>query len=78
MSNPLLTEDIGIHFIDMDTFIDEQVIHNEDGSYSIFLNARKSNAQQMLAYQHAIKHIMEDDFRKVSADKIELYAHKPE
>ena len=76
MSNPLLTEDIGVHFIDMDTAIDEQIVCNEDGSYSIFLNARKSNTQQMLAYQHAIRHIMDGDFEKASADQIERAANE--
>lgn len=71
MNNPLLTEDIGVHLIDMDTGIDEQVICNSDGSFTILINARLSCAHQMIAYQHAIMHIMNDDFSKENADTIE-------
>lgn len=71
LNNPLLTENIGVYFIDMDCCIDEQVISNSDGSYSIFINARLNYERQMLAYQHAIEHIMNDDFEKEYADEIE-------
>lgn len=55
----------------MPTCIEEQVIFNEDGSYSIFINARLNWERQMLAYQHAITHIMNGDFEKTDADEIE-------
>lgn len=71
MNNPLLTESIGVYFINMDTKFDEHVIFNEDGSFTIFLNARLNWERQMLAYQHAIKHIMNHDFEKDNADEIE-------
>lgn len=72
MSNPLLTEDIGVYFLNMDTAVEEEVHPNEDGSFTIFINARISNDRQMLAYQHALQHIMQDDFSKESADEIEM------
>lgn len=71
MNNPALTESIGVHFIDMASQVEEQVILNEDGSFSIFINARLNWERQMVAYQHAIRHIMEDDFNKNCADEIE-------
>ena len=71
MNNPLLTEDIGVYFLNMDTAVEEEVHPNEDGSFTIFINARISNDRQMLAYQHAIQHIMQDDFSKDCADEIE-------
>ncbi len=71
MNNPLLTEAIGVYFMDMDTAVDEQVIFNEDGSYSIFINSRLNWERQMIAYQHALVHIMNGDFDRQSADKIE-------
>ena len=61
MNNPLLTEAIGVYFLDMDTAVEEEVHPNEDGSFSIFINARISQARQMIAYQHALAHIMRDD-----------------
>lgn len=71
MNNPLLTEAIGVYFLDMDTLVEEQIVFNEDGSFSIFLNARLSWEWQMIAYQHAIKHIMNHDFHKELVDEIE-------
>lgn len=71
MNNPLLTEAIGVYFLDMDTAVEEEVHPDEDGSFSIFINARISQARQMIAYQHALAHIMQDDFSKSDADEIE-------
>ena len=71
MNNPLLTESIGVHFLDMDPAVEEEVHPNEDGSYTIIINSRISYERQMRAYQHAIKHIMNDDFNKGNADNIE-------
>lgn len=71
MNNPLLTEDIGVYLIDMDTAVREQVNYNEDGSFTIFINARLSCEQQMIAYQHALLHIVNNDFEKECADEIE-------
>lgn len=71
MNNPLLTEAIGVYFLYMDYLVEEQVIFNEDGSYSILINSRLNHERQMLAYQHALTHIMNDDFSKEYADDIE-------
>lgn len=71
LNNPLLTEAIGVYFLYMDYLVEEQVIFNEDGSYSIFINSRLNHERQMLAYQHALTHIMNDDFSKEYADDIE-------
>lgn len=76
MNNPLLTEAIGVHFLDMDSRIHEQVIYNEDGSFTILINSRIGNIAQMEAYQHAIAHIMNHDFDKPDADEIETLAHE--
>ncbi len=72
MNNPLLTEAIGVHFLDMDVKIEEQVICNCDGSFTIIINSRLNQERQMLAYQHALLHIANDDFNKKDADSIEL------
>jgi hypothetical protein len=66
-----LTEAIGVYFLNMDTAVEEEVHPNEDGSFTIFINARLSNDRQMLAYRHALEHIMNDDFGKYCADDIE-------
>lgn len=72
MNNPLLTEAIGVYFLDMDTAVEEEVHPNEDGSFTIFINARISHARQMLAYQHALEHIMRNDFSKTDTDVDEI------
>lgn len=71
MNNPLLTEAIGVYFLNMDTAVSEEVHFNEDGSFSIFINSRLNWERQMEAYQHALQHIMQEDFSKASADEIE-------
>jgi hypothetical protein len=55
----------------MDPAVEEHVTSNEDGSFSIFINARLCYERQLSAYQHALIHIMNDDFGKEEADEIE-------
>ena len=54
----------------MDTAVEEEVHPNEDGSFTIIINARISQARQMIADQHALAHIRRDDFSKTDADEI--------
>ena len=60
MNNPLLSEAIGVYYLGMDTAVEEQISFNSDGSFSIFINAKLNYERQMLAYQHAIQHIMQN------------------
>lgn len=71
LNNPLLTEAIGVYFMDMDTAIHEEIVFNEDDSFSIFINSKLNIETQMQAYQHALQHIMRNDFSKDCADDIE-------
>ena len=48
----------------------------EDGHYTIVLNSRISVEEQQCAYLHEIQHIINKDFAKNSANKIEFAAHK--
>ncbi len=75
MNNPLLTEAIGVYFINMDVGVHEQVVKNEDDSYTIFINAKLNRDSQMAAYHHALMHILNDDFNKTDVDSIEANAH---
>ena len=61
--------------MNMDVLIPEHIIKNNDGSYTIILNARLSHERQLEAYEHALKHIQNDDFEKNGADTIELNTH---
>ena len=68
-------EEINVQILNMDTKIPEQLIKNDDNSYTIFLNARLSQESRIKSYYHAMKHIFGNDFEKVDIDKIETDAH---
>ena len=63
---------INTRLIDMDVLVGEQVIKNNDDSYTILLNARLSHERQLECYRHALLHISKDDFEKDKADLIEI------
>ena len=53
---------INTRLLDMPVTVSEVVTVNEDGSHSIFLNARHNYEKQRESYLHALDHIMNDDF----------------
>lgn len=67
--------DINTRLIDMDVLVGEQVIKNNDDSYTILLNARLSHERQLECYKHALLHINNEDFEKDNADEIECKTH---
>lgn len=72
----MIDRDIIVKFIDFPVKGREAVTKNEDGTYTIFINARLSREMQIKAYAHALQHITEKDFEKENADEIEFYAHQ--
>lgn len=66
--------DYQIVLLDMST--NEAVTVNEDGSYTIFINARLNREQQIKSYYHAMKHITGKDFEKENVQEIEVLAHE--
>lgn len=68
-------DNINIIFMDMEIGITEQVVHNFDDSYTVFLNTRYSHATLQKAFDHALEHINNGDFEKVDAQLIEAQAH---
>ena len=68
-------ENITVQLIDMEIGIHEQVIKASDEHYTILLNARDADNQRVAAYEHAIKHLKDDDFEKDDVQKIETEAH---
>lgn len=66
---------IDYQIILLDMPINEAVTVNEDGSYTIFINARLNREQQIKSYYHAMKHIVGEDFEKENAQEIEALAH---
>ena len=55
--------------------VHESVIENEDGSYTIFIDSSLSREMQQEVFEHAMIHILGDDFKKDNINKIELEAH---
>lgn len=69
-------ENISVHIIDFKgAGVDEQVILNQDGSYTILIDARASYEAQAAAYEHAMSHIRNGDFQKDDVQQIEAEAH---
>lgn len=71
-----MTPDVNVSLVDFkDCKGNEFVVQNEDGSYTIVINARLSNDGQLRAYHHAMGHINNNDFEKSDAQSIEFEAH---
>ena len=66
---------IFVHIMDLPGSAEEAVTENEDGTYSIFIDAQLSPLGREKAYQHAIEHIKNGDFEKENVQEIELDAH---
>ncbi len=72
----LTTPVVNCNIINFPNSGNEMVIKNEDGSYTILINAKLSDQGQLLAYKHALKHITNEDFEKIDVQEIEHAAHK--
>ena len=66
-----LLDDVNVQVLDFGNSIPATVTINEDGSFSIFLNARLSYEQRMQAYLHEMRHIQKDDFFTVCRTKMQ-------
>lgn len=71
-----MTPDVNVVVMNFPNTQKEMVVQNEDGSYTILINAKLSDAGQLKAYNHAMKHIEEDDFQKADVQSIEAAAHE--
>ena len=71
----MMTPDVNVVLMDFPVKGKEMVIPNEDGSYTILINAKLSHEMRIAAYDHAMKHIENDDFSKADIQQIEAEAH---
>ena len=60
---------------DMPYGMPEHIIDNQDGSYTVFLNARLNYETQREGFRHAIDHVMNKDYDKEDVQQIEMSAH---
>ena len=70
-----MTQDVNVVLIDFPVKGKEMVIPNEDGSYTVLINAKLSHEMRIEAYDHAMRHIENDDFSKADVQQIEAEAH---
>lgn len=72
-----MTQDVNVVILDFkQNKGNEMVVANEDGSYTILINARLSRKGQLKAYEHAMRHINNNDFEKSDVQAIEFTAHE--
>lgn len=71
----LTTPDVNVFLVNFPTPGNEMVVPNEDGTYTILINAKLSQDGQIKAYQHALDHINNGDFEKSDIQSIEFQAH---
>lgn len=71
-----MTPDVNVILMDFPTKGKEMVVTNEDGSYTILINAKLSYDVRMKSYEHAMKHIINGDFDKENVQEIETLAHE--
>lgn len=72
----MTTPDVNIYLVNFSAPGKEMVVQNEDDSYTILINAKLSQDGQIKAYQHALAHINNEDFKKSDVQEIELQAHE--
>lgn len=72
----MTTPDVNTFLVNFSTPGKEMVVQNEDGSYTILINAKLSQDGQLKAYQHALNHISNGDFEKSDVQNIELQTHE--
>ena len=70
---------IGYSFVlvlaDFDTMVGETICHNNDDSYTIFLNSRWSSEMQRKCLFHALDHVRHHDWEKEDVQQIEGERH---
>lgn len=71
--------DYYVYRIELPNGIHEMVVPNsDDDGFTIYIDIRLSDNQAEAAYRHALGHITNNDFSKMSVQKIEHEAHQAE
>lgn len=68
--------DYQVRLINFPSKTKEAVTKNEDGTYTIFIDAALSRDEQQKRFRHAMRHILSDDFAKENVQDIEVLAHE--
>lgn len=72
-----MTKDVNVILLDFPNAKEKEVVTlNEDGTYTVFINSRLSYEAQLKAYDHALRHIKDEDFEQSDVQHIEAKAHE--
>lgn len=71
-----MTPDVNTFLVNFPSPGKEMVVQNEDGSYTVLINAKLSQDGRIKAYEHALNHINNGDFDKSDVQNIEFQAHE--
>lgn len=69
-----MTDDIFVYLIPLPEGINEIVLPCF-GGYTIYVDSRLDKEKQLRSYQHALSHIINNDFTKNNVQEIEHDAH---
>lgn len=59
----LIPDDFFVRVLDFpDATVGGALVPNDDGTFSVYLNARRSWEEQREAYKHEVGHAIDDDF----------------
>lgn len=70
-----MTPDVNTFLVNFPSPGKEMVVQNEDGSYTVLINAKLSQDGRIKAYEHALNHINNGDFDKTDVQSIESQTH---
>lgn len=68
-------DDVFIYYVNFPDDVKEMVMPCFDG-YTLYINERLPREAKLRAYNHAMRHITQNDFICSNVDKIEFLAHK--
>ena len=69
--------EIIVELVDFSTTkVNEVVLKNDDGTFTVLLNSKFNEEQLHDAFEHALNHIRNNDFDKISVQSIEAEAHQ--
>lgn len=54
--------DFFVRVVDLPSPVGGLVTPNDDGTFSVYINARNSHTKQIKSYGHEVEHIVNDDF----------------
>lgn len=70
--------DTYVYLIDLPDGVRGCTVPGANNDFTIYIDKRLSDEQQLKTYQHELRHILEGDFEKADVVEIEAGTHKKE